>query len=593
MMDNLYIKIKDMALHKDISKTVQTIFLCCTIITILIIWILYKYISSVYILENMKYSTREVLNSIDSNIIDVIESANSNYSLLLKNGVDNLTKPMKNIKIQKMYDKNLFTLVDTYPNLRAIYFTDFDHYLYGVDKTGKKQLKIQSLKKASWYEEALQKRGSFILKYNAGDIFKKDYKENFISMIRVVNSLETQKPVGFAILNIPISSIEHIVNSVFTEQMGKDKIALYNENGELISGEINFSSSKIDNLLGKVSKEHRVYSFHSKGYITMCMEMSKYGWKLVVSKPLRGQSKFMKYSIQIMVLVLGVSLGMLCCCSRLIIRSISVPIQKLIYAMRGVKEREFVKVEVEYPESEIGILQTHFNHMMEEIQFLLQQLIREQKVKRRMEILALQDQIKPHFLYNTLEAIGYMALTEEPNDVYSAIETLGAFYRQFLSNGNEVILLKTEIQIVKDYISLLKLRYNSLFEIFYELSIKNGDILVPKLILQPLIENCVYHGIKPIGGGGKIKLTIKEREQFLYISIKDNGIGMEERILKKIKEEEGDWKDDGGIGLLGTMKRLKIFYGGEEKIDIRSKKGEGTEIILWIPWKDLLNNRGE
>ena len=173
-----------------------------------------------------------------------------------------------------------------------------------------------------------------------------------------------------------------------------------------------------------------------------------------------------------------------------------------------------------------------------------------------------------------METIGYISLTESGESAYDAIETLGKFYKKFLSNGSNEITLGEEIAIVKDYLKLQKLRYGEIFEDVYEIDPRILSVKVPRLILQPLIENSLYHGIRPKGEMCLIKVSAKLMDNTIILTVYDTGIGIEPDKIEKNKS----------FGFVGTMERIMYYYNEENIYDIESVVGEYTSITIKIPF---------
>ncbi|BCS80176.1 sensor histidine kinase [Anaerocellum diazotrophicum] len=215
-----------------------------------------------------------------------------------------------------------------------------------------------------------------------------------------------------------------------------------------------------------------------------------------------------------------------------------------------------------------------------------------------LELLALQSQINPHFLFNTLEHIYLktLALTGSPNEVTKMIENLSSILKYSLSNPRITIFLKDEIKATKAYIDLVKARYKEKFDVFWDYSEDVLDIKVMKLLFQPLIENSIYHGIKPCEKRCGIKIRIrksKDTSDWLCIWVIDNGIGMSKEKLEEIQSrllQDFDFSDH--IGLLNTNERLKLIYGNNFKLKVWSKLGLGTvvKIILPVDFEDRKEN---
>ncbi|MDR2022970.1 MAG: histidine kinase [Hungatella sp.] len=255
----------------------------------------------------------------------------------------------------------------------------------------------------------------------------------------------------------------------------------------------------------------------------------------------------------------------------------------MIQAMSHAESGNFKPVTVRHPASELGLLEIHYNHLIEHIQFLMDRLIQEQKLKRKTELRALQEQMKPHFLYNTLDTIGYIMLTGDLNQAYGAITALGSFYRQSLSKGRPFITIEQEIQIVKDYTALLSLRYEELFTATYKVDEALYQHEIIKLLLQPLVENSIYHGIKPLGEPGIIHISVRRQSDLICITVSDNGIGMEENLIKSLLSSASPSAKE-SFGLAGTIERVYISYPEKGSVEICSKKGMGTSVMIKIPF---------
>lgn len=581
-------KIKKWLFNQKISRKITVIFLLFVICSIIMTHVLYTYVSEKYSASRMENLSHQTLVSVGSSVVEIVEAVNNNYNLLLKIGIENIIKFQMTPETQRVYDNFLFTLVDTYNNLDAIYITNLDNYIYGIDHAGNKSLVVSSLSQAPWYNDVLNAGGSYVLSYNAGNIFKSNYNSNFISIIRAVNDLSTQKPIGFAILNLPVDAINDLFKTVYPSD--DNCVALFDGQNKLITSTNNLPDDfSIEKIVSNINSNSLYYSEVTNTNIEAGLLIPQYNWKLVSYMPRAVKSDVSGSLITISVLVLIVNASLMFLGSIFITKSISSPINRLISAMKGIKNGQFKPVEINYNNSnnEIGILQENYNLMIHEIQSLISRLMNEQKIKRKAELSVLQEQIKPHFLYNTLDAIGYMALTENPQSVYDAIETLGSFYRLSLSSGSQVISIKQEIQIVKDYVRLLTLRYESLFTISYDIDENALSYNVVKLIIQPLIENSVYHGIKPMGGEGHINFSVNKLEDSIRFIIEDNGVGMDEDTIQSIFSSKMK-RTGSGFGLVGTMERIDISYGAKSSFDIESKKNEGTKITIKIPLESLV-----
>lgn len=214
------------------------------------------------------------------------------------------------------------------------------------------------------------------------------------------------------------------------------------------------------------------------------------------------------------------------------------------------------------------------------------QLTEKRYQQQAMELLALQTQINPHFLYNTLDTLNWIAirLIGQPNMISNVVGNLSEILKYSLDTKNKIVPLFEEINNTSSYINIQKIRYDNKFDVIWECDERASNYCILKLLLQPLIENCIYHGIKPKKRKSLIKVKIRVLESCLSIGIIDNGLGIECDKLQEIRKkfnEEGEYCDH--IGLFNTNKRLKLIYGDNYKINIRSKQYLGTAVYIRIP----------
>ena len=238
-----------------------------------------------------------------------------------------------------------------------------------------------------------------------------------------------------------------------------------------------------------------------------------------------------------------------------ITKNITSPVFDLVKDMeKNREEGTLKKIDTNINVNELILIEDSYNNMVDHVNVLFDRLIEKEQTIQKAELRVLQEQIKPHFLYNSLETIGFLAIDAGADKVHSALETLGSFYRNFLSKGDREIPLKREITIIKDYLSLQKLRYGDILNDEYEIAQDTEECLIPKLILQPLVENSIYHGIRMKGEQGTIKISSFLEDDDLHILVRDTGIGMTQEQIDKVlsrEKNEGTEEFNESFGLWG------------------------------------------
>jgi two-component system sensor histidine kinase YesM len=238
-------------------------------------------------------------------------------------------------------------------------------------------------------------------------------------------------------------------------------------------------------------------------------------------------------------------------------------------------------------EDEIGHLGKSFNTMIEEIQKLIDMVYREQQSKREAELKSLQEQIKPHFLYNTLDTIQWMAQEHGAQDIVKVVGALTRLFRIGLSRGKEMIRLTDELEHVRSYLIIQKARYEDKFD--FSLSAEDGVLccMVLKLTLQPLVENAIYHGIKERRGHGTIRVEALRRDAMLLLRVSDDGVGMSPRKLEEVRAlltaSHPHGEGLAGYGIHNVHERIQLSFGTRYGLSFESASDRGTTVEVLHP----------
>lgn len=265
---------------------------------------------------------------------------------------------------------------------------------------------------------------------------------------------------------------------------------------------------------------------------------------------------------------------------------ISLPIMKLQRYMHKVEEGN-LNIELQIPngEREVQELADTFNKMVKQIKRLIEENHKEQEAKRQTELEALQSQINPHFLYNTLDSIMWMAEGEQNEEVVDLVTSLARFFRISISKGASVISVREELEHAKSYLLIQQIRYKDKFDFTITADEQVQEYRTIKLILQPLIENAIYHGIEYMVDKGHIHIEAYIDNDFLVFKVEDNGLGVDEERLEELRQ--GNYKTTvsrgNGVGMQNVVERIRLKYGSPYGLTIDSEIEEGTLITLRLP----------
>lgn len=562
-------------LSLGLRKKIQFLFLCTMIVCIL-------FCSGIFylILENQMQQSiadKEISNrtAISNNLDSTMKSINSISRLtMLRNSVrtfllaESNSTPRTRNAIQEIHDiLNTFNLSCNVVVLRM----DGQYLNTGPGIT---YVNTGKIFETEWLDEVMAQKGNYVIKAGTRDAFRSNIGE-MVSFVRVINDINTQKPIGILAINLPSRFFEQAYEGLSGET---SHFALYDTSGRLIckDNESTFSSLNPENLLQNTREETDKLFYKS---IFTCDTLGDSHFILASRLEVRILDGLPAKLLAALIIGAFILLAFMWLINTYIAKNVIYPIQRLVDSMAEVQNGWLHRVSMNVSDDEIGLLKNSYNAMLIEINQLIEELLQKEKTLRMAELDALQEQMKPHFLYNTLDMIRYMALENRTDEVYNMLETLGNFYRRFLSKGSTDLSLGEEIEIVKSYLTLQRTRFEDIFTDEYEIEEGLSSIRVPRLILQPLVENSIYHGIRPKGEHGVIRVTVKRQEDFLFLSIYDNGIGMSAHQ----RELLFSGKDSRSFGFQGTIERIRYYYKTEDVFEIHSVEGEYCEIILKLP----------
>lgn len=562
-------------LSLGLRKKIQLLFLCTMIVCIL-------FCSGIFylILENQMQQSiadKEISNrtAISNNLDSTMKSINSISRLtMLRSTVrtfllaESNSTPRTRNAIQEIHDiLNTFNLSCNVVILRM----DGQYLNTGPGIT---YVNTGKIFETEWLDEVMAQKGNYVIKAGTRDAFRSNIGE-MVSFVRVINDINTQKPIGILAINLPSRFFEQAYEGLSGET---SHFALYDTSGRLIckDNESTFSSLNPENLLQNTREETDKLFYKS---IFTCDTLGDSHFILASRLEVRILDGLPAKLLAALIIGAFILLAFMWLINTYIAKNVIYPIQRLVDSMAEVQNGWLHRVSMNVNDDEIGLLKNSYNAMLIEINQLIEELLQKEKTLRMAELDALQEQMKPHFLYNTLDMIRYMALENRTDEVYNMLETLGNFYRRFLSKGSTDLSLGEEIEIVKSYLTLQRTRFEDIFTDEYEIEEGLSSIRVPRLILQPLVENSIYHGIRPKGEHGVIRVTVKRQEDFLFLSIYDNGIGMSAHQ----RELLFSGKDSRSFGFQGTIERIRYYYKTEDIFEIHSVEGEYCEIILKLP----------
>lgn len=283
-------------------------------------------------------------------------------------------------------------------------------------------------------------------------------------------------------------------------------------------------------------------------------------------------------------------IGVLCLALALLVsfllsRSITRPIFRLSKTMRDIRTGRLNVRSAYQSADEIGYLSDGFNNLMDRIEALMAENVEEQRTKADIEFKLLQAQLKPHFLYNTIETIISLVKLNMKPEAIAAAKELAQFYKISLSKGSDVITIREEMQLTQSYLQIQQLRYVEYMDSVMEIDEEILACPIPKLTLQPIVENAIYHGLKRKAEKGMLRIAGRRFENEVRIEIVDNGVGMEQAQINAILRESGDPGEAVSFGIRSVHNRIRMLYGDRYGIEIESEPGAYTKVAIRLPFK--------
>ncbi len=483
---------------------------------------------------------------------------------------------LNNLTIDALIKNELNSAKLIFKEIDAVAYIDVDGRLYYsdfkllknheriIDSQYMKEL-VASTGKSIWF--SVEKR----------DFLMTDENKKVLTLGKKVWQITTGETLGYLFINIDVNEITKHLNTQLIDYY------LIDGNGSIITTKEELAYNDEINILEWVSKNRNSQIIKQSGikYLATQYKMSDYHWDIVGITDLNTFNVDEKGRM-ILILIVAASFVLLnIILSVSLTNMITKPIIKLKEGAEKIAEGNLDFRFKFKAQDEIGQLGNSFNYMSKRITELLEKVEKEERKKREYELSLIQQQVKPHFLYNTLDIIIKLSEMGRSKEAQRVTKRLADYYRRSLSDRKEIITIKEEIKILEDYLELQKMRYYDLFE--YEIHIAEEIECHPilKLTLQPLVENAVYHGLKYKEQLGKILVIGQVNEEHIEIIVSDNGIGIKEEELARILDLKVNPKNH--FGIYSVDHRIKLFFGEQYGLEFKSIYGEGTQIKIVLP----------
>lgn len=552
---------------------------------VIVVCISLRYTNSM-VYENSVAYTKQIVSQVNDDIDSYIQYM-ENISTMVSSDQD-LHSYMfgKDQEAGKRLEEQFAIALQSHTDVRNIGIIAPDGR-YLINDTQTKRNPYTVLSEQPWYQELLEAPGGTALSSSHVQNLVEGKYPWVITLSRVIHSPENSAELGLFFIDLNYESISRLCDNNSVGRQGevfildrKGNIVYHPRQQMLYGGLLTEYTEEImtcntDSIRIGKGRHEKLYTISRS---------SKTGWTVVGSvytaELLRGDAQ-----TKLLYLLTAFAL----CVAALLIanalaRSITGPIQRLRNSMARIQEGKFDRTHLEVEtRNEIGVLTGAFNAMTDRIRELMEQIIYEQKEKRKSEMKALQSQINPHFLYNTLDSIIWMAEGGKTDEVVLMTASLARLLRQTIGTEEEETTIAREFEYVKSYLTIQKMRYKDKLDFLMELDPSIGQEMIVKLILQPIVENAIYHGLKYKETKGTLSVVGYGTLDNIIIEIRDDGVGMEQETLEHIFEKHKVNYQSNGVGVYNVQKRLQLYYGQGYGLSYVSTPGEGTVATVKIP----------
>ncbi|WP_083652471.1 sensor histidine kinase [Bacillus sp. MRMR6] len=442
-----------------------------------------------------------------------------------------------------------------------------------------------------WIKQIRKADGEWVLLPLHRPNYYLDKNTSVFSVARLIRDTSTYEPLGI----IKIDLKQELIKDIVSNPDEKSQIFILDENNEFIypnKEEKMIESSFLTDIENIKVRNYTSIPINGTDYMMVYKQSSYSGVKTIMLTPRQSVFSEVNHLRKVMFLIVFIGILISFLLGFLLSKPLVGSIHKLREAMVKVEKGNFAERVTINSNDELGELGKGFNHMINEIERLVTEVYKTSLREKEAEIRALQSQMNPHFLYNTLESINMLAITKGNFEISDMVASLGKLLRYTIDNSAKIVTLKDELSFIRSYVAIQRVRIGEQLRYHEEVERTLQDVLIPKLVLQPLVENAIVHGNLNEGGHIWIKACSKDKQ--VIITIRDNGQGITPQQLTKLnslieKQKTISSEKHNGMALSNVHERLQLLYGKESGLTIDGEEQQGFFVKLTLP----LQRQGE
>lgn len=548
--------------------------------------------SSALVKRNVRASTVQVTKQTADALSSIFNAGSDTSDLIYsdlkvqKSAMQYTSSPLsEQIEMTQSLNTLLNNVVYSSSFVRIVYIIKSGGIGWGSGTFSTPKLRKVDLNHQEWVAESKKQDGGFVWQPMRKDPFSGggENTDLVLPISRALKDFESLQQIGLLVVNLNGKAIINTIKQVKLGETGRYMVV--NAQGEIM---IDADLSRIGQMV-EDAKLHELivhndaveFEYANKGvHYYGVKQLLSNGWLLVGTVPtLEITGALDKLHTRILITsacfaLLAVLVGLL------IAKKVTNPIKQLTLEMRRVQQGDLSVRTALTSTDEIGLMSRHFNKMLDEIEQLMLRVEQEQNEKLEAEVRAVTYRIHPHFLYNTLSTLRWLIRAGEMERAEQGLAALTRLLQANMGKNGQMITLAEELEIIQKYIVILEMRYEQKYALAIEVQPGADQVKIPRMLLQPLVENAIFHGFVPLNRGGDITIKVTEQQGELRIVIHDDGSGISEEKLKQLNAKEGMTK--AGIGMKHVYDSLRLYYGAGSGISVTSDIGLSTHIHIVI-----------
>ncbi len=589
--------------RKPIKQQLNLIYIPVILISTIMIGVFSYYFQIKQIEKNSSYLLE---NSVNQTATSVNEKINLSFCQMV---AESDSIPIENLFMNNYSEKDMSkkytNMIDCYNQMDSIYYniSSMIDSIYFITNSGveisiyKGETPVNiGIDLNEWFNSDIYSASGYGYIGNHKDaVFTSKSPRNVISIVKKFGTSNSESK-ALLIYNLKTDYFKELLDKVnispngYMIVMSPDGKAIVNSTMKTF----NIEENDIDRIKSYIEKGSVKDTTIGKEKASIYSSSEDNLWKVVGIVPNKDLVTEINKLKMILVLFIGILSIILLYISTILAKGVSKPIEIL---SEKVKEFELGNIDVKFEidtENEVGTLSKGLERFKESVLELLKKVMQEEKQKSKLELLVMQSQIKPHFLYNTLGSIKHLVDMGKNEKASEMCAALTKFYMIGISGGRDIIFVREEVEHVRNYLKIQQMRYDKDFEFYINISNEIQEEKMLILTLQPIIENAIYHGIKDKEGLGTIILSGRKEGNIMIFEVYDDGLGMEEDELNNLRRSittNGSEQQSNSFGLKNVNSRLKLYFGSKAKMSFFSAKNEFTQVIIEIPLE--ANEKGD